>query len=84
MGITVNEPSCVYVDNRATTLNTNDPGSTLNKKYIALAYHFVREHVSGKVVKVHKIKTEDSYADPFTKALTSTAHSIFFYQIQRN
>ena len=84
MGITVNEPSCVYVDNRATTLNTNDPGSTLNKKYIALAYHFVREHVSGKVVKVHKIKTEDNYADPFTKALTPMAHNIYFYHIQRN
>ena len=24
MGIIVNEPSCVYVDKRATTLNTND------------------------------------------------------------
>ena len=84
MGITVNEPSCVYIDNRATTLNTNDPDSTLNKKNIALAYHFVREHVSGKVVKVHKIKTEDNYADPFTKALTSVLHNICFYQIQRN
>ena len=84
MGITVNEPSCVYVDNRATTLNTNDPGSTLNKKYIALAYHFVREHVSGKVVKKHKIKTEDNYADPFTKALTSLAQNNLIYQIQHN
>ena len=84
MGIKVSKPSCVQIDNRATTLNTNDPGSTLNKKYIALAYHFVREHVYGKVVKVHKIKTEDNYADPFTKALTSTAHNDFFYQIQRN
>ena len=84
MDITVNEPSCVYVDNRATTLNTNDPGSTLNKKYIALEYHFVREHVSGKVVKVHKIKTEDNCADSFTKALTSASHNIFRYEIQRN
>ena len=84
MGIIVSKPSCLYVDNRATTHNTNDPGSTLNKKYIALAYHFVREHVHGKVVKVHKIKTEDNYADPFTKALTSTGHKDVSCQIQRN
>ena len=74
----------MYLDYRATTLKSNDPGSTLNKKYIALAYHFVREHVSGKVVKVHKIKTEDNYADLFTKTLTSASHNDFFYQIQRN
>ena len=77
MGIKVSKPSCVYIDNRARTLNTNDPGSTLNNEYIALAYHFLQEHVHGKVVKVHKIKTEDNYADAFTKALTSTAHNIF-------
>ena len=80
----ITKPSTVYVDNRATILNTNGPGSTLNKTYIALAYHFVRKNVLGKVVKVHKIKSEDNYADPFTKALTSAAHNDFFYEIQRN
>ena len=83
MGIKVSKPNYVYVDNRATTLNTNDPGSTLNKKYIALAYHFVREHVHGKVVNVHKIKTEDNYADAFTKALTSMAHNDFSIKYNR-
>eukprot|EP00957_Ditylum_brightwellii_P068741 5217901-Ditylum_brightwellii.AAC.1 len=52
-------------------LNTTNPGSTLNKKTVALAYHFVWEHVANGVVGIRKIATEDNFADPFTKALAS-------------
>jgi len=35
----------------------------LNKKAIALAYHFVTEHQAAKIVEIHFIKPEDNYAD---------------------
>jgi hypothetical protein len=41
MGVDVTKPTAIWV------LNASNPGSTLNKKNIALAYHFVREHASG-------------------------------------
>jgi hypothetical protein len=68
----------------AVILNSTNPGSTLNKKHVALAYHFVREHVAHSVVNIHKINTEDNYADPFTKGLNSTAFHDFFYEVQTN
>ena len=54
MGVTVSKPTRVLIDNMAVILNSNNPGSTLNKKMVALAYHFVREHVANDVVEVKK------------------------------
>jgi hypothetical protein len=84
MGVKVTKESVIWVDNLGVVLNASNPGSTLNKKNIALAYHFVREHVSGKVISIRKIDTKDNYADPMTKALNSTNHHDFFYELQRN
>ena len=46
---------------------------------VALAYHFVREHVANDVVEVKKINSKDDYADPFTKSLGSNEFHGFFY-----
>ena len=51
MQVRIRKPTNVMVDNIAVVLNASNPGSTLNKKHIALAYHFVREHVAGKYQK---------------------------------
>jgi hypothetical protein len=84
MGVKVTKETVIWVDNLGVVLNASNPGSTLNKKNIALAYHFVREHVAGKVISIRKIDTKDNYADPMTKALNSTNHHDFFYELQRN
>ena len=84
MGIMVSKSTKIYVDNMSAIINSTDPGSTLNKKYIALAYHFVREHVSGKVIDIMKIDSDDNYADPLTKPTNSNEHNNFFYEILRN
>ena len=84
MGIKVNKPVTLYVDNMGVVLNSTNPASTLNKKTIALAYHFTREHVANNVVEIRKIASHDNYADPFTKALNSVEHSDFFYEILKN
>eukprot|EP00957_Ditylum_brightwellii_P184605 14059347-Ditylum_brightwellii.AAC.1 len=65
----VSKSTPIFVDNKGIVLNATHPNSTLNKKNVALAYHFAREHVASEVVKIKKIDSEDSFADPFTKAL---------------
>ena len=84
MGVKVSKATPIFVDNNSVVINSSDPGSTLNKKGIALAYHFVREHAANNVVEIRKIDTKDNYADPFTKSLNSSAHNDFFYEIMRN
>ena len=84
MGVKVVEPSYIYMDNLGVILNSTNPGSTLNKKMVALAYHFVREHIANDVVLVRKIASEDNYADAFTKGLSSNAFHDFFYQLMCN
>ena len=44
-------------------INSTNPVSSLNKKTIALAYHFTREYIANN-------NTKDNYADPLTKTLT--------------
>ena len=84
MGVKVNNNTKIWVDNMAVILNATNPGSTLNKKHVALAYHFVREHVANKVISIMKIDSAYNYADPFTKSLNSTEFHDFFYELQSN
>jgi hypothetical protein len=84
MGISVTKPTPIFVDNMGVVLNASNPGSTLNKKSVALSYHFVREHVANDVCEIRKIDSADNFADPFTKALTSNEHHDFFYEVMCN
>lgn len=84
MGVRVKKATPIFVDNSGVVISASDPASTLNKKCVALAYHFVREHAANDVVQIRKIDTKDNYADPFTKSLNSSEHHDFFYEIMRN
>jgi hypothetical protein len=84
MGIKVAKSTPIFVDNMGVVLNASNPGSTLNKKSVALSYHFVREHVANSVIEIRKIDSADNYADPFTKALRSNEHHGFFYEVMCN
>ena len=84
LGVKVTQSTPIWVNNMAVVLNATKPGSALNKKVIALAYHFVREHQSKSVVSIRKIDTKDNYADPFTKALNNTEFHAFFINLLHN
>jgi hypothetical protein len=84
MGIKVSRPTPIFVDNMSVVLNATNPGSTLNKKTVALSYHFVREHVANEVVEIRKIASEDNFADPFTKALVSNDFHGFYHECMVN
>jgi hypothetical protein len=55
MGVKVTKSTPVFVDNMSVVLNASNPGSTHNKKSVALLYHFVREHVANSAIKIRKL-----------------------------
>ena len=71
MGVRVLKPIVIYGDNLSTITNATTPGSALNKKHLALSYHYCLEHFSAGVVRIRKINGKDNHADPFTKALVN-------------
>ena len=84
MSVKVSQRTRLFVDNKSVHLNVANPASSLNKKAIALAYHFVREHQSGKVIDAQHIRSEDNYADCLTKPLNSTIHHGLIYEFMTN
>jgi len=84
MGVYVTKPTVIYGDNLSSIKNTIEPGSALKKKYLALSYHFCREHFSAGIVNIRKIDTKFNYADPFTKALVSPEHHTHFNAMMSN
>ena len=43
-------------------------------KHIAIKYHYVREFVQDKVVKMEYVNTKEKIVDIFTKALPKDSH----------
>jgi len=84
MGVKVTEPTVIYGDNMSAIRNTIDPGSPLKKKYLALAYHFCREHYSSGIVDIRKIHTKDNISDPFTKGLSTNEFHKHFNSFMTN
>ena len=84
MGVKITKPTNIMVDNMSVVISASNPATTLNKKHIALAYHFVREHTSAQVVNIVKIDSEENFADPFTKGMSSGDHGDFYQELMRN
>ena len=53
----VYKPTPICVENMSVIFNATSSGSALNKKTVALSYHFVREHVANNVMEVRKVHT---------------------------
>ena len=79
MGVQAKSASNIFLDNQSIFLNSTIPGSPLNKKHVALSYHYVQEHVVNKVEKVIRIDSKENYANPLTKGINSTEHGVFFF-----
>ena len=67
MGVKVSKPTIIYGDNLSAIRNTVDPGSPVKKKYLALAYHFCREHYGAGIVAIKKITLRITYLIPLQK-----------------
>ena len=62
----------IYDENRAEFISSTEPGTALEKKHVALLYHFCREHFYAKVVDIRLIDGKFNFADAMTKALSKT------------
>jgi hypothetical protein len=69
MEIPVSDPCYVCGDNQEVLANTTEPGSTLKKKSLNIAYHFVREGVANDEWRTTYGSTHENEADLLTKLL---------------
>jgi len=83
-GVKAEKPTPICVNKMLVVLNVSNPGSTLNKKAIALSCHCTREHIANNAIETQKIESEQNCSDPMMKALNSTHPHGFFYEIQSN
>jgi hypothetical protein len=67
MGIPLDGPTIMRVDNQSVVNNTTNPSSVLKKKSNAIAYHYVRENVAAGVILIVFIRSENNLADMLTK-----------------
>ena len=77
-------PSPVFLDNMSVVFNKNNTVIYLNKKTVALSYHFIREHVDDDVAEARKIGTKENYAYPFTNVLVSNELHGFYHTLMEN
>ena len=84
MGVKVTKATTILCDNKGVVIKSTVPQSTMNKKMIALAYNYVREHQANNMVNICFIPRKEKYADAFTKALDSTVLNDFFCEIMAN
>ena len=71
MGIPVEGPALIQGDNKSVLANTSIPDSTLKKKNLSIARHFVREGVACDEWRKAYVNTHDNEADLLTKVLPS-------------
>ena len=67
MGVPVEGPTNVRVDNMSVVYNTTRPESTLKKKSNSIAFHFTRENVANGTIRVAWESTTTNLADCLTK-----------------
>ena len=68
------DPVTLYCDNTSAINILKNPMMHTKTKHISIKYHYVRELVQDKEVKMEYIHTTEKIADIFTKALPKDAH----------
>ena len=70
----ITEPVTLYCDNTSAINISKNPMMHTKTKYITIKYHYVRELVQDKEVKIEYVNTKEKIVDIFTKALPKDAH----------
>jgi hypothetical protein len=70
MGIEVELPVIVRVDNVGAIFMAENVTTTGRTKHVDIRYHYVREFVEDGFVKIIFVRTAENYADQFTKNVT--------------
>ena len=67
MGVPLDGPTHIKADNMSVIHNCSNPASTLKKKSVSIAYHYVRERLAAGLGSVSYVNTAENLADAFTK-----------------
>lgn len=67
ISIPIKHPIIIYEDNNSCISIANNPTNHKRSKHIDIKYHFTREQIANKVIKLEYISTGDQLADIFTK-----------------
>ena len=69
IGLHLLDPPVIYEDNEGCKLLTSHPVAHQRTKHIDIRHHFVRDHLSNNHYRLHSARTDDMFADMFTKNL---------------
>lgn len=67
----------IYNDNQSAQKLSGNPVFHNRSKHIDVRYHYCREIIENKIVKINYLSTEDMPADLFTKSLPLVKHNKF-------
>ena len=73
MKVEIKEPVVIFCDNKSVINISKNPMMHSKTKHIAIKYHFVRELVQDKEIKLEYVRTKEQIADIFTKRLPKDA-----------
>ena len=62
-------PTQLYIDNQSAMKLAKHLMTKPASRHILLRYHWLREQVREKILKLSYVRTDDNLADPFTKVL---------------
>ena len=69
MHIHYDDPIPIFCDNTSVIIISKNPVMHSKTKHIPIKYHFLREQVLSKVIKLEYVGTKDQIVDIFTKPL---------------
>ena len=75
MGGKVETPIVVRVDNKGAIFMAEHSSATPRTKHIDMRYHFVREFVADKFIKIIFVKSEENLSDSFTKNVSQQIYT---------
>ena len=73
MKIEIKDHVVIYYDNTSAINISKNPVMHTKTKYIAINYHFLRELVQYKEVRLEYVNTKEQIVDMFTKSLPKDA-----------
>ena len=69
MGVPLDGPANVFVDNESVVKSATRPESQLKKKHLSICYHAVRETIAAGIARIGWVKSECNLSDILTKLL---------------
>ena len=76
MGIPVKLPVVVRVDNVGAIFMAENVTTSTRTRHVDVRYHFVREFVEDKFIKIVFVRTTENHSDIFTKNVTGDLYDI--------